>query len=224
MKNIFKYIISILIFVPVIAFSQENTDAQKINSKKESLKFSSIKFGYNIQTASDLIFKPERSSYAGLVDISFNKLYSGILEFGFTSIDKTNDSYLYESEGYYTSIGFDYNMFKSDVNDFFGVGLRFAMANYNYSANNIDIEYSHWGNYTNSFSCNNNTAIWTEAVISIKAEILKNLYFGWSARVKMNLYRSEPDAFSSYDIPGYGKSKNNFKLGAAYHIYLNFGR
>ncbi|GEM_PF-2945917 len=224
MKNIFKYIISILIFVPIIAFSQENTDTQKLKEKKEKEKFSSIKFGYNLQTASDLIFKPERNSYAGLIDVSFNNLYSGVLEFGISSINKENDSYTYESSGYYASLGFDYNMLKSDVNDFLGVGLRFAMANYDYSANNINIEYPHWSDYTNNFNCNNNIAAWTEFIISIKAEIFKNLYFGWSARIKMNLYRSEPDAFSSYDIPGYGKSKNNFKLGAAYHIYFNFGK
>ncbi|MDA3781008.1 MAG: DUF6048 family protein [Bacteroidales bacterium] len=223
MKNIFKYIISILIFVPVIAFSQENNIAKDSLNKKEKLKFSSLKIAFNLQTASDLIFKPERNSYAGLVELSFNNLYSGVLEFGVSSINKENASYSYKSSGYYSSLGLDYNMLKREGNDFFGVGLRFAMANYTYSANNINIEYSHYENFSTDFESPNNIAVWTEFVIGIKAEIFKNLYLGWSARVKMNLYRSEPAAFSSYDIPGYGKSENTFKLGAAYHIYLNFG-
>ncbi|MEA3318293.1 MAG: DUF6048 family protein [Bacteroidota bacterium] len=224
MKNIFKYIISILIFIPLFTFSQENVEGENLDKEKEELKLSSIRIAYNLQTASDLIFKPERSSYAGLAEVSFNNLYTGVIEFGISNINKENTSYNYESSGYYTALGFDYNMLKRDAPDFFGAGIRLAMANYEYSANNINIEYPHYEDFTTNYFSNTNTAIWAEFVLGIKVEIFKNLYLGWSARVKMNLYRSEPDDFSSYDIPGYGKSENKFKLGAAYHVYFNFGK
>ena len=67
-------------------------------------------------------------------------------------------------------------------------------------------------------------AVWAEAVGGVRAEILKNIYMGWSLRYKFLLHRSAAYGGPWY-IPCFGTGKKTV-LGATYTIgyYFNLSK
>ena len=115
----------------------------------------------------------------------------------------------------------DYNMLKKHPTDYLGMGFRIGRADYKHYANNVIIEDDQWGISTESISIDSRSysTYWLEASFGIKGELLKNVYFGWAATVKIAVSgRKDPD-FQPIDIPGFGKGTNTVNLGANYYIY-----
>ena len=217
--GIFKYIFSIIIFFSFIhAYGQE--DSLYVQpEEKEPLKFLGLKFGVNVGRFADFQFKPERFSYEGSFDFNLNNKYFGIIEAGYSEIDLEKDTYNYSLEGTFFKLGMDYNMLKKYPSDFLGIGLRLGRANFSHSAENVSIEDDHWPLFTTSIDSRTYNTYWFEVSFGVKGELLKNVYLGWSAIVKVHISGGKDESFLPYDIPGFGKGGNTVNLGVNYYIY-----
>ena len=193
--------------------------SQALVEKKEPWKISGVKIGMDVGRFSNYLFKPERTSYAGSIDIGFNNKYYGVLEYGTSEIKLERDNYSYYSFGTFWRAGIDYNMLKKYPTDFLGVGFRFASSSFEHSASNIEIESDHWGTVYTSKKNETNKAMWLEASFGVKAELFKNVYFGWAAIIRIRFYGGTNDEFQPYDIPGFGNALNPINIGANYFIY-----
>jgi len=193
--------------------------SQEKDREKEPWKITGVKIGMDVGRFSSYILKPEKTSYAGSIDIGFNNKYFAVFEYGYSEINLEKTSYKYYSDGTFWKIGLDYNMLKKYPTDFLGVGFRIANSSFEHIAKNISIDYSHWGNYSTSTPIVSHNATWLEVSIGVKAELIKNVYFGWSALVKVHVTGGNDNAFQPYDIPGFGNPSNVINLGANYFIY-----
>ncbi len=218
----YKYIFSLLI----ILFSFFTSPGQVSNDtlfapakEKEPLVFKGIKFGVNAGRFSDYLFKPERFSYEGSVDINFSHKFYGVVEAGYSEIELEEDNYTYNSEGYFYKVGMDYNMLKKHPTDYLGMGFRLGRADFSHSANNVIINNLHWPTEILTIDSKSYNTYWLEVSFGIKGELLKNVYFGWSALVRIAVAGREDTQFQAIDIPGFGKGANNINLGANYYIY-----
>ena len=217
---IFRYIFSILFILTSFSFSFGQADSLYApKEEKEPLELKGIKFGLNVGRFSDYLFKPERFSYEASFDFNLSHKYYGVIEAGYSEIDMEKDNYHYYSDGTFFKIGMDYNMLKKYPSDFFGVGVRLGRAGFTHSAENVLIEDDHWPSYTTSIDSKSYNTYWLEVSLGIKAELLKNVYFGWSALVKIAVSGREDVDFQPYDIPGYGNGTKAINLGANYYIY-----
>lgn len=217
-----KYIFSLLFFLTTFSFSygqKEDNDLYAPTKVKEPIQLKGIKFGVNVARFTDLQFKPERSSYEGSFDFNLSNKYFGVVEAGYSEINLDKDNYTYTSNGTFIKLGMDFNMLKKHPTDYLGVGFRIGRANFEQSANNILINDSHWP--VNSFSINTKSynTYWLEVSFGLKGELLKNVYFGWSALVRMAVSGRKDSQFQPYDIPGFGKTSSSVNLGANYYIY-----
>jgi len=215
MKVIYKYIFSFL-FCFLLGFPLFSQDTEK---KKEPWKITGVKIGMDVGRFSSYILKPEKTSYAGSLDIGFNNKYFAVFEYGYSEINLEKSSYDYFSDGTFWKVGFDYNMLKKYPTDYLGIGFRFGQANFDHIAENISKDYSHWGNNITSTPLVKHSASWLEVSIGVKAELIKNVYFGWSALIKVHVTGGKDNAFQPYDIPGFGNPSNVINLGANYFIY-----
>lgn len=215
MMAIYKYIFSLVTFFILVTplFSQDT------EPEKEPWKITGIKAGMDIGRFSSYLFKPEQTSYAGSIDIGFNNKYYAVFEYGYSEINLEKDTYNYYSNGTFWKVGLDYNMLKKYPTDFLGVGFRFAQTSFEHFADDITISYDHWGNYTTSTPVVSHNAIWLEASLGVKGELFKNVYFGWSALIKVRVNGGKDSVFQPYDIPGFGNAANTINLGANYFIY-----
>jgi hypothetical protein len=205
-------------FLLVLVFSF-HLFAQKADEKKDPWKLTGIKAGIDVGRFSSYLLKPERTSYAGSIDFGFNNKYFFVAEAGYSEIKLDRDNYNYNSNGTFYKLGLDYNMLKKYPTDFLGAGFRLAYSTLNHSANNIRFESSHWGDYYFNKESETNQTMWLEVSFGVKGEVFKNVYFGWSALLKVRFYGGTDDNFQPYDIPGYGKAASTLNLGANYFIY-----
>ena len=220
-KGLLKYISSSLLFllISIVAGAQnQNQDEQQEEQEKEPLTFYGVKGGLNIGRFTDFIFKPERFSLEGSVDLNFGNKYFAVAEGGYSKTNLEKDTYHYLSNGYFIKLGLDYNMLKKYPTDFLGVGFRIAGSSFTQDANNVIIADEHWGNIPVNIAAQQVNTFWLEGSFGLKAEIFDNIYLGWSALLKIKLSGGNPN-FQPYDIPGYGNGINTINLGANYYIY-----
>ncbi|MFO7830295.1 MAG: DUF6048 family protein [Bacteroidales bacterium] len=218
-KGIFKYIFSFIFFFFIfLSCPAQNKNQAEEEKEEEELTFYGIKAGINAGRFADFLFKPERFSIEGSVDLNFGHKYFAVAEAGYSNTNLKKDNYDYYSDGYFIKLGLDYNMLKKYPTDFLGVGVRIGRASFNHSAGNVIIENDYWGSIPINIDSENINTYWLEGSFGIKAELLKNIYFGWSALIKVRLVSGNP-SFQPYDIPGYGSGINSINLGANYYIY-----
>lgn len=218
----YKYIFSLVfMLISLCSLGQVSGDTSLYApaKEKEPLVFNGIKLGINAGRFSDFLFKPERFSYEGSIDFNLSYKFYGVLEAGFSEISIEEDNYTYSSEGYFYKIGMDYNMLKKHPTDYLGMGLRLGRADFSHSANNVLINDSHWPNETLTIDSKSYNTYWFEVSFGIKGELFKNVYFGWSALVRISVAGREDNQFQAIDIPGFGKGANSINLGANYYIY-----
>jgi hypothetical protein len=63
------------------------------------------------------------------------------------------------------------------------------------------------------------SAQWLEVVVGIKAEVLKNIYVGFSVRMNRMISNKKPDNFDNLYIPGFNRTYNgDFGVGFNYTV------
>jgi len=213
LRYIIKRLIYLILILPVISFCQ---------TKKEPSERQ-----FFIRTGIDLtrFILPYINNYApNGVELSFDTEikynYFPTIEIGHTSIEDNTDLHKYESAGNYIKVGLNYNILKYkhrlDRNIFF-VGARYGYSNF---FNKADINIiNQWGIYNNSFNFNNLNTHWLEGVIGLRSEIVKNLYMGYTIRIKTMLYHSNYNDYIPYWVPGYGEAIKNITVGISYSLF-----
>jgi len=220
----FKYIFSLISIILITQVSVgQNTptdeDLYAPEKVKEPLAIKGIKLGVNVGRFSDFLFKPERRSSEVSFDINLSNKYYGVIEGGLSEISMNQDSYNYKSEGSFIKAGADFNLLKKHPTDFLGIGLRLGRASFKQSASNIIYEDIRWPANPLVADSKSFTTYWAEVSFGLKGELIKNVYLGWSALIRIGVSGRKDSQFQPYDIPGFGKGANSINLGANYYIY-----
>lgn len=212
-RKILKYTFSLIL---LLMATQLNAQFLK------QLNWQGVMVGVDAHRFADYVLKPERTAYSGALLFNLGEDYFVVLEPGYSSIDLKQESYTYKSKGEYLELGFDKNMLNQNKRDFFGIGLRLGYSNYRHHAENISFSDPYWGEYTTSIEAIRENALWVDVVLGIRSEIVDNLYFGWSARLKIFATGERGNNLIPYDIPGFGKGAENINMAATYTIYYRF--
>lgn len=217
----FSYIfsLSLLLFFSIYSYGQDKDSLYAPIKEKEPLVLNGMKVGINIGRFSDYLFKPERTSYEASFDFNLSNKYFGVIEGGLSETNIKKDNYQYSSEGTFVKAGVDFNMLKKYPSDYFGIGVRLGRAAFKHSATKLTYENIHWPTQSLSIDSKSYTTYWLEVSLGIKGELLKNVYFGWSALVRVGISGRKDEQFQPYNIPGFGKGTNAINLGANYYIY-----
>jgi len=197
---------------------QDKQDELKDTLPKDNWHFETVRFGLEIGTFSDLIFLPERSAYAGSLELTFSNKHFLTFIGGTSNYHDENAKLTYDASGYYGVIGIDRNMLRREGSDAFTAGLRVGYASFNQHAQQISIDAYRWGSYPLTLPEEEASALWTELSIGIKAEVFPHFFLGWSVQARL-LINSNYDTVEPMNIPGYGKAGRNFRLAARYSIF-----
>lgn len=212
--KISKYFFSIIIF---IVFLSSITNAQE-----ERIK--GLRLGYDISRLALYIVEPERTAFELSADFEIKQNFYLTAEGGMQKYRLTETLYNYNSDGYYTRIGMDYNILKNRAKNQYEMvfgGFRYGYSKLNHTADNIIIGTNYWGN--GDITELDNTTInahWIEALAGVRAELFKNVFIGWSFRWRIMLYQSRVAVMKPIYIPGYGKGEKKSVIGFNYYIYV----
>jgi hypothetical protein len=212
MTAIWKYIISLLFFTaPFASFAQGLYERQVF--ARVGVDLSRFALPYTTD------FGLSGMEFSLDTEIKFH--FFPTLEAGFNTINDQTELHTYKMYGNYFRIGVDYNMLKYkhrlDRNLFF-VGMRYGNSSFSHQADNITIE-NDYGTLKTSIAETQISAHWFEGVIGLRGEIVKNLYMGYTIRVKTMIKPSSFENFTPYWVPGYGKGVKNIAIGMSYSLF-----
>ncbi|GAA4304146.1 DUF6048 family protein [Compostibacter hankyongensis] len=135
--------------------------------------------------------------------------------------------FAYRSSGIFGRFGIDYNMLKPQFpfeNSIVYVGFRYGIARMQRTIPYYLVTDPYWGNTEGSFDKRTLMPQWVEAVVGMKAEVLQNLFLGWSLRLRVLATPNVDKQVRPYVIPGYGKGMHNaifdFNYSISYKIPL----
>ena len=131
--------------------------------------------------------------------------------------------------GSYIKAGVDYNLYKNwlDMENMIYGGFRVGASTFSHTLNDYTI-YSQDQYWTPQFSSDTSedfdglTAIWTEIVFGIKAELFNNLYFGLNVQFKGLISETEPSNFENLYIPGFNKTYDSGRFGFGYGYTISY--
>jgi hypothetical protein len=240
-QHMFKYFISFcFLFLGAKSFCQEIQQEKVPQKIKDTIVY---KTNYGLRLGIDLS-RPIKayfsSSYSGLEitgDYRIRKNIYIATEFGFekeTSIEDYSNS---TSKGNFIRVGFNYNAYKNwlDMNNEVFIGFRYGFSLFEQTLNNYtpNVSDAENGNYfpatikTPSKAAANLNAHWSELMIGIKAETLKNVFIGISVSYKILISAKNPEDFQVLFAPGFNRifeSETGFGLNYTISYLIPFSK
>jgi len=224
MKYTLKYFFSFLFIVMCSnGFAQDTTEKQDPKTIKYPKKYG-LRIGTDLSRLAKNFYEDKYKGFEITADYRIkNNLYIAA-ELGLEDKYTKSDQLKQTTSGQFIKVGIDYNVHKNwlDLNNMIYVGGRIAYSNFSQNLEEYTIT-----NSTNYFNPNTFTgqkysglnATWFEFVAGIKAEIVTNLYLGFSARLNYNITDSKIDNFENLYIPGFNKKySGNIGMGFNYTI------
>jgi hypothetical protein len=181
-----------------------------------------LRLGFDISRIPLYLMDPAIYGFEFSADYEAAENLYPVIEFGFNSLSLERENYDYYSNGNYFRLGADYNILKLDARDQYEmafIGVRYAYSSFTYNADDIHITESYWGDYSGLVPETLIKAHWIEFTLGLRAEIFKNIFMGWSFRGRIMLSSNKSSNIDPYNIPGYGKGKNNTSAGFNYSVY-----
>lgn len=216
-----KYFISCFCLIFAInTFSQEQ--------KNDTINY---KTSYGLRVGLD-ISKPVLgafdSNYSGLefvADYRILRKFYLATEIGSIKNTTTEDYLRVNTKGNYAKIGINYNAYQNwlDMNNEIFVGFRYGFSSFDQTLKSYTIntgsDYFPGNPNTNSSTANNLNAHWTELVFGVKAEVIKNVFVGFSFSYNILLSIKDPTNFKSLYVPGFNRVfESNTGFGFNYTI------
>ncbi|RPE00034.1 hypothetical protein EGM88_01875 [Aureibaculum marinum] len=158
-------------------------------------------------------------------DYRISKKLFAATELGYLENTTDEDFMNFTTNGSYIKLGVDYNAYENwlDMENMIYVGFRYGFSVFNHTLNsyiiNNDAFYDDLTSPKNGQNFNNLNAHWGEIILGVKAEVLTNLYMGFSFSGKKMISSKQPNNFKNLFVPGFNRVfLNNSGFGFNYTI------
>lgn len=239
MPSMLRYFISTVFLLLVTAgFAQNEQSGQQ--QEKDTI---TRKYAYGLRVGVDLsrpILSFTGENYTGLElvgDFRLTERWWLAAELGNeerTKEETLGNSLLYEytTSGSYLKAGADYNTYTNwfGMRNQIHVGGRYAFSTFSQTLENFRFYNSNRFFSPDEFAVGSLepqkfeslNASWLEFVVGMKAEIIKNIYVGITARLGHLITNKDPENFRNLWIPGFNKVTENAKWGVGYNYTLSY--
>lgn len=216
-----KYIFSIAILVCVQAQAQDASNFVEEILEMDTLpkyRMRSVQIGANLMRLGENLLDKPRTSGEFQVELGVHKFFL-VADLGAVKTSRGE----YSMEGNYWRVGVDANMSAAwDEGQMIGLGVRIAGAKFSDQAT-ITRTIADGLDQTILLSNSDLQTTWAELVFTVKGELSKNLYTGYTMRYQVfQNYKSYPAELRPFDIPGYGKTTLANSVQFDYYIGWKF--
>ncbi len=218
-----RYILGLNFFVFCLcAQAQDKYKELKEEEKKiENRGNPGIAIGIDLAPFITHLFTNERFGVEANARYTLNRKWQAVAELGYENVEIDEEKISYSSNGSFMRLGFDYNLFKVEEvgnNDNILLGLRYGVAFQDHECPGFTIKEDYWGDYQAALGSSTVDSHWAELVFGLRSEVLKNIYMGWSVRVRTVISVGKDDVLEPYSIPGYGRRDRSTNLGFTYTL------
>lgn len=199
-----KYFTSIFFFLfSIVLLSQE----------KDSIVY---KDSYGLRVGIDLynpvatFIDDNRKGLELVGDYRISKKWYVAAELGYIENTRVEDFLNFTTNGQYLKAGVDYNVYENwlDMENLIYLGFRYGYSSFSQTLNSASINSNTLlvqQTVETPIDYNGLNAQWAEFVMGIKAEVLQNVFLGFSFSGKKMVATKEPDNFKNLFVPGFNR-------------------
>ncbi|UYW01690.1 DUF6048 family protein [Flavobacterium agricola] len=226
MKYILKYCFSLFLLGTTLgSFAQEN-DANTDPKTMRYAKPYGLRLGVDLNRLAKNLYEEKYKGFAVTGDYRINTNLYVAAELGMEDKYNQTDPLTYTTSGEFIKLGIDYNVYKNwlDMNNMIYVGGRLAYSTFKQNLESYTIRDTN--HYFESITFPGQefkglNATWVEFVAGVKAEVLNNLYLGFSAQLNFLVSDTKIDNFENLYIPGYNK-KYSGNVGVGFNYTISY--
>ena len=223
MKYMSKFTFSILLILTSFLVIAQTKKTDSIPAKIEKY---GIRFGADISKLAKSFYDKNYKGIEFVGDYRVTKNYYLAGELGNENTSVEDDRLSFTTKGTYIKVGFDYNSYENwlDMRNMIYLGMRYGASTFSQTLNsyklyNTSTYFPEAPTVISGEKFNGLTSQWIEVVLGLKAEVLKNIYVGFSVRINRLLTNSKPDNFDNLYIPGFNRTYNgDFGIGFNYSV------
>jgi hypothetical protein len=205
----------------------ENGTAQEKDTLKIPQRYG-LRLGIDAHRLTKSLYNDNYKGLELVGDYRITKKFYAAGELGNEEKTTADNNLNYTTKGSYFKVGFDYNAYENwlDMENMIFIGMRAGVGSFNHKLNRFTIYQP--GNYygvttnTSDQEFNGLSASWLEVVSGLKAEVLNNVYVGFSLRLNYLMSNNEPEGFANLYIPGFNKTYENSKFGAGFNYSISY--
>lgn len=213
---------TLLILTSFFVIAQTN----KRDSIPTKIEKYGIRFGTDISKIVQSFYDKKYKGIEFVGDYRVTKNYYLAGELGNENTTVDDDRLNFTTQGTYLKVGFDYNSYENwlDMRNMIYLGMRYGASTFSQTLNsyqlyNTSSYFPEAPTVISGEKYNGLTSQWIEVVFGIKAEVLKNIYLGFSIRMNRLLTNTKPDNFDNLYIPGFNRTYNgDFGIGFNYSV------
>ncbi len=231
-KHTLYYYTSIFLLVFLFCTSinaQNDTIAKPVKDTIIVKEKYGLRFGVDTGKIIRSFLDDEYTGFEVVADYRINKKMYIAGELGNEEKNNTTEFLNTTTKGSYFKAGIDYNLYQNwlDMDNMVYAGFRIGASTFShtiseFSIYNVEQYWEPHFSSTDKIELDGLTALWTEIIIGIKAELFNNLYMGLNAQLKVKLTETEPDNFQNIFIPGFNKTYDSTRIGVGYAYTLTY--
>jgi hypothetical protein len=203
-----------------------NAQQKKTDSIPLKIERFGIRFGADIFKLTRSFYDKNYKGIEFVGDYRLTKNYYIAAELGNENKTTEDDRLNTTAKGTYIKVGFDYNSYENwlDMRNMVFIGLRYGASTFSQQLNsyklyNTSTYFPEAPTVISGDKFNGLSAQWFEVVVGMKAEVLKNIYVGFSVRMNRMLSNTKPENFDNLYIPGFNRTYNgDFGVGFNYTV------
>jgi hypothetical protein len=223
MKHTSKFTFSIAL---ILLSFLVNAQQKKTDSIPPKIEKFGIRFGADIFKLTRSFYDKNYKGIEFVGDYRLTKNYYLAAELGNENKTTEDDRLNTTAKGTYIKVGFDYNSYENwlDMRNMVFIGLRYGASTFSQQLNsyklyNTSTYFPEAPTVISGEKFNGLSAQWFEVVVGMKAEVLKNIYVGFSVRMNKILSNTKPENFDNLYIPGFNRTYNgDFGVGFNYTV------
>lgn len=181
-----------------------------------------LRLGLDISRIPVHFFQPYRTDVTVQADLRINAKMYAALEGGYNRTSHSDTMYTYKGNGFYTTLGIDYDLLKKQSVDELNMvflGVRYGYAHTTYEVPTYNIKSPYWGaDIPGNVPSTSSSAHWIELVFGMRVEVLKNFFLGWGLREKIMIYNSADKAAPPFIIAGFGSGNKRSQFDMTYSL------
>ncbi|MAP81215.1 MAG: hypothetical protein CL526_09015 [Aequorivita sp.] len=205
--------------------AQKQTDT--IPSERKIEKFG-IRLGVDLSKPIRTILEEGYSGFEVVGDFRVSNKFYAAAELGNETKDWIEPYVSSKTKGSYAKLGFDYNAYENwlGMENAITLGLRYGFATYKQELLSYRIYTDNPAFPTetiyDSQEFSGLSAHWAEFILSVKTEVLNNLYLSLNVQLKRKISATEIVNFDSLYIPGFNRTYDYSEFGVGYGYTISY--
>ena len=226
-QHMLKYIIS-SVFTLLMTFSVMAQNDSIVNDSIRYAQKYGLRLGGDLSKITKTIIDDDYTGFEINADYRLSKNLYVAGELGTEERTKSNEFLSSTASGSYLKGGIDYNMYKNwfGMENMIYSGFRLGASSFSQTINSYTVYSTNqsWPQTTNldGTEFKGLTAIWSEIIFGLKAELVNNIYVGFNVQLKARITEKEPANFENIFIPGFGRTYDSGRFGIAFGYNVSY--